>query len=601
MDDTRKDQDNSALHLLAPAPFLLLSGIPVSALRTMVGADGDEENDEPQDCPQGEPALGTRQLLVSALRSRNQVMAMLSNFSTSYNAVNVGLVLPVLQYSVSDASGGGESYSSPDHQEVQRSLEDDQDDEESIVASSLLMGMIIGQLIGGFLGDWLGRRRAMVLVMILQIGGSIGSAIFVTTSESAMNELAIWRFVLGIGAGGVYPLAAVMSAEDREGDECESDEASEAGNSGELPADNQKSIESFQRIALTFATQGWGFLAVPLLAWPMLACRMNADSVWRTLLGLGALPGLLVLHLRIAGDSCSKRRGETLSRVEDPGDGQSNFVADDLSEDNEVDPDNEMALIDNSHLHGRDPNSLEFDALQDLQGENRGLWESIKSEPQLKRKLAGTAGAWFLFDVLFYGNTLFEPLVLEAAFGPGSGADGYELLQSTARDSLVISLLSLPGYFMTVLLIGRRTCTCRSLRTNSRCSAICPPIRQTPSFIQLQGFGLMFLLYLTIGLLWHRLSEVPWLLILLYASTFFFSNYGPNSTTFLLPSVTYSKECRSTLNGISAAWGKVGAIAGASLFAPASKARGEPFVMIFCGCVSLMGWLLTKFFVPLNF
>ena len=552
--------------------------------------DGDDENDEAQ----GEPTLGPRQL------SRNQVIAMISNFSTSYNAVNVGLVLPVLQYSVSVASGGGSGeYSSPDDRvAVQRLLEDDEDDEEeSIVASSLLAGMIIGQLIGGFLGDSLGRRRAMTLVMIMQIGGSIGSAIFVTTSESAMNELAIWRFVLGIGAGGVYPLAAVMSAEDREEDECESNEASEA-------SDNQKSIESFQRIAMTFSTQGLGFLTVPLLAWPMLAFRMSANAVWRTLLGLGALPGLIVLYLRIAGDSCSKIRGEALAHVEDPDDGQSNLAADGLAE--VADPDNELALIDNSHLHGRDPNSLEFDAIPDdppqpeRQGEHRGLWESIKSEPQLKRKLAGTAGAWFLFDVLFYGNTLFEPLVLEAAFGAGSSADGYEQLQSTVRDSLVISLLSLPGYFITVLLIGRRTCTCRSLRTNSRCSAICPPIYQTPSFIQLQGFFLMFVLYLTIGLLWHRLSEVQWLLILLYASTFFFSNYGPNSTTFLLPSVTYSKECRSTLNGISAACGKAGALVGASLFAPASDILGEQFVMISCGCVSLLGWLLTKLFVPSN-
>ena len=565
-------------------------------------ADGDDE-DELQSCPQEEAALGLRQLLVSALRSRDQVIAMLSNYSTSYNAVNVGLVLPVLNYSISVAADGGGDYSSPDHQvstEVERSLEDD-DEKESLVASSLLAGMVIGQLIGGFLGDTLGRRRAMMLFMILQVGGSIGSAIFVTTSESAMNELAVWRFVLGIGAGGVYPLAAVMSAEDKVGDECESDQASEADNFGELPSDNKKSIESFQRIALTFSTQGLGFLTVPLLAWPMLACRMNADAVWRTLLGLGALPGLIVLCLRIAGDSCSRRRGETLARVEDPDNGQSNSAA-------EVDPENELALIDNSHLRGRDPsaNSAEFDAIpddpvqQDRQDEPRGVWESIKSEPQLTRKMLGTGGAWFLFDVLFYGNTLFEPLVLEAAFGSGSGADGYGQLQSTAQNSLVISLLSLPGYFMTVLLIGRRTCTCRPLRTNSRCSAICPPIYQTPYFIQMQGFFLMFVLYLTIGLLWHRLSEVQWLLILLYASTFFFANYGPNTTTFLLPSVTYSQECRSTLNGLSAACGKAGALAGASLFAPAADIYGAHVVMVSCGCVSLAGWVLTKLCVPNN-
>ena len=137
----------------------------------------------------------------------------------------------------------------------------------------------------------------------------------------------------------------------------------------------------------------------------------------------------------------------------------------------------------------------------------------------------------FCAQVLFYGNTLFEPLVLEAAFGSHSSstADGYELLQTTVRDSLVISLLSLPGYFVTVLLIGRRTCVCRSIRSSSsptRCgSALCSPCYQTPAYIQSQGFFWMFLLYFIIGVAWSSLAGIQWLLICLYAGTFFFANY----------------------------------------------------------------------------
>ena len=228
----------------------------------------------------------------------------------------------------------------------------------------------------------------------------------------------------------------------------------------------------------------------------------------------------------------------------------------------------------------------------------------IDTHPKTKHLFRTYLGTWFLFDILFYGNTIFEPLVLEAAFGSNSSNanNGYELLQMTVRDSLVISLLSLPGYFVTVLVIGRRTCVCKSLRSSSsttRCgSASCFPCDQTPVYIQMQGFFIMTILYIIIGLSWTSLSNLPGLLILLYAGTFFFANYGPNTTTFLLPSVTYElEECRSTLNGISAAAGKFGAFVGASMFEPVADMWGEPFVMISCGIASLIALVLTKLFL----
>lgn len=108
---------------------------------------------------------------------------------------------------------------------------------------------------------------------------------------------------------------------------------------------------------------------------------------------------------------------------------------------------------------------------------------------------------------------------------------------------------------------------------------------------------IMFILYIIIGVWWTSLDQVQWLLVVLYAGTFFFANYGPNTTTFLLPSVTYSEECRSTLNGISAAAGKLGAFAGAAMFAPAADRLGESIVMILCGVVSLLAALITKCFL----
>ena len=577
-------------------------------------------------------------MLLSALRNSDQLTAMVSNYSTSYNAVNVSIVLPVLKYSLY-----GDTSPSPE-----------KDEQDSLVASSLLAGMIFGQMLGGYLGDIIGRRNAMMVVMGLQIGASLGGACISISSNTGMGtleQLAVWRLVLGIGAGGVYPLAAVMSVENSNGEsdtkKPDDDTVVDAVRHGnqkdneqtitdnhvtnltkENPSDedlmNEK-ILSFRRLALTFSMQGLGFITVPLLSYPMLALHWNINLIWRLLLGFGALPGFCVMYLRLFGykNREKSKRGsleliqqvtdEERSHTQNEYEDESSFhstVSTLFTEMVEGDPslhvneEHQLALIDNTNLDDseqydgfHDETNVFNDKSESIPTQKQiTLWSSIKNEPNLAGKIVGTAGIWFLFDVLFYGNTLFEPVVLEAAFGTKDNVeDRYTLLLLAVRDSMMISFLSLPGYFVTVMLIGKRTCVCQSLRSPrpSRCNSI-SPCTQTPSFIQMQGFLVMFLLYLIIGLYWISLSNIQWLLLLLYAGSFFFANYGPNSTTFMLPSVTYSKECRSTLNGLSAAAGKLGALVGASAFEPATDKWGESVVMVICAVVSLCGFWLTK-------
>eukprot|EP00986_Skeletonema_menzelii_P013228 scaffold7559_cov137-Skeletonema_menzelii.AAC.12 len=483
---------------------------------------------------------------------------------------------------------------------------------------------------------------------------------------NVLEQLAIWRFILGIGAGGVYPLAAVLAAESKGDDDDDNDstDSIHLQNGGYSPtssvddddenanhvsfmaSESGDEIASFRRIALTFSTQGLGFITVPLIAYILLELRCNVDFIWRFLLGIGALPGFVVLFLRLrqakrirdkqarqdeandlsdiildysdendTGENDVTEKSERAesgsvemapSSTECSSSPPSSLLLNDSHDSQELqEPDNELALVEHSYIESDMEEAANYNEPHRIsnQLQSPSLWESIASEPNLCRKFVGTAGTWFLFDVLFYGNTLFEPLVLEAAFGSHNGGnDGYLLLQTTVRDSLVISLLSLPGYFVTVAVIGKRTCGCCSKHSSAsspnRCGfPSCFPCYQTPTFIQMQGFLFMFFLYLSIGLFWVKLSNMQWLLLLLYAASFFFANYGPNTTTFLLPSVTYSKNCRSTLNGLSAAAGKLGALCGSAAFAPAAEELGESAVMIFCGCVSLLALILTKFCV----
>ncbi|KAI4995162.1 hypothetical protein ZWY2020_035065 [Hordeum vulgare] len=64
--------------------------------------------------------------------------------------------------------------------------------------------------------------------------------------------------------------------------------------------------------------------------------------------------------------------------------------------------------------------------------------------------------------------------------------------------------------------------------------------------------------------------------VVLYGLTFFFANFGPNSTTFIVPAEIFPARLRSTCHGISAATGKAGAIIGAFGFLYASQDQKKP-------------------------
>lgn len=457
----------------------------------------------------------------------HQVTAMISNFSTSYNVVNISLVLPILK----DLHSGST------------------EQETAVVASSLLAGMIVGQLLGGFLGDSiLGRMGALRLVMALQIVASFASAFAgigkSTSAHSLFLWLAAWRFVLGIGCGGVYPLAAVISAEEGKQENQSQNDAQD----GEV---DENKASSVQRVVLTFSMQGVGFVCVPLVAVVLFFCTSNLNFIWRTMLGIGALPGAILMFMQ-----CRKWSGD--HQV--------------LSEDEQ-----------NDAPEGTTPTEIEDEPTPIPDAANDEGWlQCLCHEPGLGRKVLGTAGTWFLFDVVFYGNTIFQPIVVEAAFGKNSGTDKIALLRQTALDSLILTSIALPGYAMAGIIMGKKT--------------FC--VRQTPRYVMLQGFAAMTILYATIGINWSYLRGDPAMLVFLYGMTFFFANYGPNTTTFILPSLIFEEHHRATWNGVSAAAGKLGALTGATLFAPAADTFGDHVVMLICAGVAFFAYVITLGAIP---
>jgi MFS family permease len=156
-------------------------------------------------------------------------------------------------------------------------------------------------------------------------------------------------------------------------------------------------------------------------------------------------------------------------------------------------------------------------------------------------------------------------------------------------NSGLLSLIALPGYWLSVFFIdtvGRKR-------------------------LQMLGFSSMAVLFTTCCFSFPYLMapegglERKYLFLLLYALTFLFSNFGPNTTSFVIPGEIFPPEVRATCHGISAASGKLGAAAGAYLFplllGPGGSADPTPdgirLTMLLCGAVAALGalttWLLT--------
>jgi len=74
--------------------------------------------------------------------------------------------------------------------------------------SAAVVGVLIGSAIAGRLGDLIGRRWTLVIMLVI-------SAVFMalTALADTMDELIVYRFFTGLGAGGSIPVAIAYTAE----------------------------------------------------------------------------------------------------------------------------------------------------------------------------------------------------------------------------------------------------------------------------------------------------------------------------------------------------------------------------------------------------
>jgi PHS family inorganic phosphate transporter-like MFS transporter len=173
--------------------------------------------------------------------------------------------------------------------------------------------------------------------------------------------------------------------------------------------------------------------------------------------------------------------------------------------------------------------------------------------------LLATTSTWFLLDIAFYSQNLFQKDIFTKVgwIPPARTMNAIEEVYRISRAQALIALCgTIPGYWFTVGLIdvvGR-------------------------FWIQIMGFFMMTVFMLALGVPyehWTKASNHTGFVVL-YGLTFFFANFGPNSTTFIVPAEIFPARLRSTCHGISAAAGKAGAIIGAFGFLYAAQDPKKP-------------------------
>ena len=110
--------------------------------------------------------------------------------------------------------------------------------------------------------------------------------------------------------------------------------------------------------------------------------------------------------------------------------------------------------------------------------------------------------------------------------------------------------------------------------------------------LQLVGFAVMALCFLIIAAVPGMTTMVvPFLLV--YGVSYFFTEFGPNMTTFVLPSELFPVSMRTTGHGISAGIGKLGAFIGVFLFPVLQTSLGLRGTLLLTAGVSVLGFALT--------
>src|SRR5258707_7896372 len=131
----------------------------------------------------------------------------------------------------------------------------------ALLNSTMLAAAFLGAFVFGRFADVAGRKRVYWVVAVIMVAGALGSAL-----SPSFWVLIAFRFLLGFGVGGDYPVSAVLMSE-----------YANRRDRGKL-------------VGMVFGTQALGLIVGPLIALALLGAGASAGVACRVMLGPAAVP-----------------------------------------------------------------------------------------------------------------------------------------------------------------------------------------------------------------------------------------------------------------------------------------------------------------------
>jgi len=299
-------------------------------------------------------------------------------------------------------------------------------------------------------------------------------------------------------------------------------------------------------VTLVFTMQAAGLIFGPLLAAALIASGLQEPLIWRLLLAFGAVPALAVFQMR-------RNLAETPRYLLAAGHQQAfqetaNHVLGEL-----------QGVAVGPPPEGSATTKVSF----------RDGFQTLLAQRYLLLRLIGASLAWFFMDFAYYGNTVSSPMVLNAITPQRS------LLWHVLMQLAVFAIAAAPGYLVAAALMDR----------------------MGRKSIQVLGFAMMATTFAAIALI-PGIEKLVVPFVIIYGISYFFTEFGPNATTFVYPAEIFPVEGRTTGHGIAAAAGKLGGFVGVFLFPILLRWHGLLSAELAAAMVSVLGLLVTLLILP---